>query len=161
MAVKYFAYGSNMADAVMAEKCPGYRFLGVARLPDHRLMFNRRSVRTGTGVADVAPSDGAEVWGALYEIDDACLASLDRKEGNDWAYTREALPVELASDGKRQRAVTYIVRDKEPVEVVPSTAYLDGIVSAAKERGLPARYIDSLRERRDQLVANPNGRTRV
>ena len=153
MAVKYFAYGSNMAEAVMTERSRRHRFLGVARLPDHRLMFNRRSIRTGSGVADVVPASGESVWGVLYELDDAGLAALDRKEGHDWAYVREPLVVELSADGSRQRAVTYTVKEKEPVEVEPSADYLEGIISAASERGLPAAYIDSLRELRSRVAA--------
>ena len=155
MAVKYFAYGSNMADAVMTENCPPHRFLGVARLPDHRVMFNRRSVRTGTGVADVMPAGGESVWGVLYEVDEAGLASLDRKEGYDRAYRREPLAVELASDGSRQLAMTYSVREKEPVEVQPSESYLESILSAADERGLPAAYVEALREHGLSISAPP------
>jgi gamma-glutamylcyclotransferase len=153
VAVKYFAYGSNMAEAVMTERSRRHRFLGVARLPDHRLMFNRRSIRTGSGVADVVPASGESVWGVLYELDDAGLAALDRKEGHDWAYVREPLVVELSADGSRQPAVTYTVKEKEPVEVEPSADYLEGIISAASERGLPAAYIDSLRELRSRVAA--------
>jgi cation transport regulator ChaC len=151
VAVKYFAYGSNMAEAVMTERSSRHRFLGVARLPEHRLMFNRRSVRTGSGVADVVPAAGESVWGVLYELDDPGLAALDSKEGYDWAYVREPLDVELVSDGSRQPAVTYTVKEKEPAEVEPSTEYLEGIISAATERGLPAAYIDGLRELRGRV----------
>jgi gamma-glutamylcyclotransferase len=151
VAVKYFAYGSNMAEAVMTERSRRHRFLGIARLPDHRLMFNRRSVRTGSGVADVVPAAGESVWGVLYELDDAGLAALDRKEGYDWAYVREPLAVELTSDGSRQPAVTYTVKEKEPAEVEPSTEYLEGIIAAAAERGLPVAYIDGLRQLRARV----------
>jgi gamma-glutamylcyclotransferase len=158
MAVKYFAYGSNMAELVMEQKCPGHRFLGVARLPDHRLMFTRRSVRTGTGVADVVPVQGESVWGTLYEIDDDELATLDRKEGNGWAYVREPLDVELVGDGSPQEALAYTVKEKEPTEVPPSREYLDGMIAAASERGLPAGYVEALKERREGAVAASDGR---
>src|SRR5687767_11029999 len=99
MAVKYFAYGSNMSPTVMTATCRRQRLLGVARLADYRLMFNRRSVRTGTGVADVVPAKGTSVWGALYELDEKDLPAIDRKEGYHWAYTREPLVVQLYEDG--------------------------------------------------------------
>jgi hypothetical protein len=54
--------------------------LGAARLADHRLAFTRRSVKTGTGVADIVPAPGETVWGALYELGDGELAAIDRKE---------------------------------------------------------------------------------
>jgi gamma-glutamylcyclotransferase (GGCT)/AIG2-like uncharacterized protein YtfP len=141
MAVKYFAYGSNMSPTVMTANCPSCRFLGIARLADHRLMFNRRSVRTGTGVADVVPAKGISVWGALYELGEEDLPAIDRKEGYDWAYTREPLAVELCGDGSEQLALTYTVRGKEPAEVRPSPEYLAGLIDAARELGLPEGYL--------------------
>jgi gamma-glutamylcyclotransferase len=142
MPVRYFAYGSNMAEAVMSEKCPRHRLVGIARLPGHRLMFNRRSIRTGTGVADVVPAEGEDMWGVLYELADEDLAALDLKEGHDWAYVRVRLEVEC--DGTRSLAITYVVKDKEPAEVEPSREYFEGIVAAARQRGLPPDYVECL-----------------
>jgi gamma-glutamylcyclotransferase len=150
MAVKYFAYGSNMSQTVMGANCRGHRFLGVARLADHRLMFNRRSIRTGTGVADVVPAKGTSVWGALYELDDEDLPAIDRKEGYDWAYTREPLAVQLCDDGSEHLGLTYTVRAKERAEVCPSREYLSGLINAARELRLPEDYLqflDGLRKR--------------
>jgi len=144
MTVTYFAYGSNMAPDVMARLCPRHRYLGPARLDDHRLAFTRRSVRTGTGVADVVPAPGRAVWGALYEIGDDELAAIDRKEGYDWAYTRVTLPVRPAADGPERPALVYTVAAKQTPEVPPSREYLDLIIAAASERGLPGEYITRL-----------------
>jgi len=63
--ILYFAYGRNMSAAAIDAACPGNRFLGPAELRDHRLAFTRRSLRTGTGVADVLAAPGHSVWGAL------------------------------------------------------------------------------------------------
>jgi gamma-glutamylcyclotransferase len=143
MTVTYFAYGSNMAPDVMARLCPRHRYLGPARLHDHRLAFTRRSVRTGTGVADVVPAPGHTVWGALYEIGDDELAAIDKKEGYDWAYTRVTLPVRPA-DGPERPAVVYTVAAKQTPEVPPSPAYLARIIAAARGRDLPEAYITRL-----------------
>ena len=89
----YFAYGRNMGTHAMELACPGHRFLGAAELREHRLAFTRRSLRTGTGVADILAAPGESVWGALYELDDAHLAAIDEKEGNGWAYERRAVRV--------------------------------------------------------------------
>jgi len=143
MTVTYFAYGSNMAPDVMARLCPHHRYLGPACLNDHRLAFTRRSVRTGTGVADVVPAPGQTVWGALYEIGDDELAAVDKKEGYDWAYTRVTLPVRPA-DGSQRLAVVYTVAAKQTPELLPSPEYLDLIITAARERGLPEEYVTRL-----------------
>jgi gamma-glutamylcyclotransferase len=143
MSVTYFAYGSNMAPGVMARLCPQHRYLGPARLDDHRLAFTRRSVKTGTGVADVVSAPGHTVWGALYEISDDELARVDKKEGYDWAYTRVMLPVRPAN-GPERPAVVYTVAAKQTPEIPPSPAYLAGVIAAARERGLPEDYITGL-----------------
>jgi hypothetical protein len=139
--VAYFAYGANMAEAVMTEHCPGHSVLGVAELPGHRFAFSRRSIRTGTGVADVVADPARSVWGVLYEIDD--LAPLDAKEGAGWAYDRCEVHVRLGDE--TVTASTYKVKTPEPVEVPPGDAYIGAIIDAARARGLPPEYIDELR----------------
>lgn len=142
--ISYFAYGSNMAPEVIARLCPGYRYVGVAHLPDHRLAFTRRSVKTGSGVADIVYAPGQAVWGVLYEIDHAGLTAIDRKEGYDWAYTRVSVPVLLEPDDSELTAHVYTVRYKEPTEIAPSRQYLDRLIAAARGRGLPDPYIERL-----------------
>jgi len=144
MAVKYFAYASNMAPEVMAHLCPRHRYLGVGRLNDYRLAFTRRSVKTGSGVADIIEAPGQIVWGALYEIDDDEIAAIDRKEGHGWAYVRVTVPVELEVGRPRNTAITYVVRSKESPDVPPSREYLCRVIEAAHARGLPGPYIEKL-----------------
>ncbi len=149
--VEYFAYGSNMSEQVMTDKCPRHRFLGAAKLPGYRLAFTRRSIRTGTGVADVVEQDGGAVWGALYELNDDDLAVLDRKEGYGWAYTHLPVLVQLG-DGSEHEAVAYTVIEKQAREVPPSPTYLEGVIRAARERGLPEEYIGLLESWRASLA---------
>jgi gamma-glutamylcyclotransferase (GGCT)/AIG2-like uncharacterized protein YtfP len=137
-----FAYGSNLAAAEITAWCPAARFAGVARLPDHRLALNRRSIRWGGGAADIVPSRGEEVWGALYEIPDGALDALDAKEGQGWAYRRVEVDVERA--GRRIPATAYEVVSKEPEEVPATPEYAALLVRAARERGLPDHYVSRL-----------------
>lgn len=111
MKPRYFAYGSNLDDAEIRAARPSY--LGPARLDDHRLAFTRRSVRTGTGVADVVPAPGESVWGALYELDEGGVEILDCKEGAGWAYVRR--PQEVTTiEGQKVDAFTYTVLRRSP-----------------------------------------------
>jgi len=139
----YFAYGSNMAAAVMDEECPGHRFLGPARLPGHRLAFTRRSVRTGTGVADVVADAGHSVWGALFELTGENLRALDRKEGVGWAYERREVRV-LTDDGDGHDALAYVVITKSPAAIRPSSDYVQRLLDAGRERGLPVGYLGAI-----------------
>jgi gamma-glutamylcyclotransferase (GGCT)/AIG2-like uncharacterized protein YtfP len=144
MAVRYFAYGSNMAQDVIASHCPGHRFVGKAELPEYRLAFTRRSVRTGTGVADVVPATGHSVWGVLYELDEAGLLAIDQKEGNGSNYQRTMVRVRPEGREPYADVLTYAVIDPLDSEVQPSSGYLDGVVAAARARGLPHEYVVAL-----------------
>jgi gamma-glutamylcyclotransferase len=139
----YFAYASNMDAAVMERLCPGHRYRGVAELPGHHLAFTRRSIRTGSGVADVLPAPDESVWGALYELGEGHLATIDAKEGRGWAYERRAVRVRPAGGGAELDALLYAVIEPGP-HVQPSEAYLGGIVRAARARGLPRGYLERL-----------------
>ena len=144
MRALYFAYASNMDECGMRASCPSARCLGAARLEGHRLAFTRRSVVSGTGVADVVPAADGEVWGVLYELDEEDLETLDRKEGNGWAYRRERKRVEPAAGGPALQAILYTVIEKEPREVPPSRQYLGRVLRAAEAHALPAGYVAML-----------------
>jgi gamma-glutamylcyclotransferase len=141
----YFAYGSNMDQRHMRAHCPNSRHIDSACLHGHRLAFTRRSVVSGTGVADVVADPLEAVWGVLYEVDDEDLLTLDRKEGNGWAYTRELKSVRVASDRSAHSAIVYTVLAKEPSEVSPSREYLQRLIAAAEHHGLPGDYVATLR----------------
>ena len=143
----YFAYGSNMNWEEMHGRCPSAKFKSVAKLKDHRLVFSRYSkVREG-GVADVLPSPGQDVWGVVYEIDDAQMGKLDRHEGvhagkyvrqNDW---------QLHPDGGASpiRAAIYLaVREQFPPR--PGDKYKQLIVVGAEFWHLPPNYVQELKQ---------------
>ncbi|MFZ1156050.1 MAG: gamma-glutamylcyclotransferase family protein [Solirubrobacteraceae bacterium] len=145
MLISYFAYGSNMDEQAMRMQCPSSRCLGSACIDEHRLAFTRRSVLSGTGVADVVAASCSEVWGVLYELSDRDIDTLDRKEGYGWAYTRERKPVWLAADCSKCDAIIYTVLVKERSEVWPSREYLDRLVVAAERHVFPQDYIATLK----------------
>ncbi|HTA15835.1 MAG TPA: gamma-glutamylcyclotransferase family protein [Solirubrobacteraceae bacterium] len=144
MAKPYFAYGSNMDERGMRLQCPSSCCLGPAHLDGHRLAFTRRSVISGTGVADVVPALHRRVWGLLYELSDGDLDTLDRKEGRGWAYTRVQKRITLIADGSRHDAILYTVLAKEQSEVPPSSEYLDRLIAAAAHNAFPQDYVAML-----------------
>lgn len=94
----YFAYGSNMNIAQMAERCPGAITLGKAVLSGYKL--------TERKYADIDAADGAEVEGVLYAISRDHLKELDRREGyNIGIYDRRAVTVQVGD--KRCAAIVY------------------------------------------------------
>jgi gamma-glutamylcyclotransferase len=141
----YFAYASNMDERHLRAHCPTAGYVDIGCLDGHRLAFTRRSVVSGTGVADVVPAPDDAVWGVLYELDDVDLDVLDRKEGNGWAYARGQKRIMLGADRSMRGATIYTVLAKEPNEVPPSHEYLERLLLAAQHHGLPGDYLTMLR----------------
>lgn len=138
----YFAYGSNMSDEQIRDRCPSHRFVCIARLADFRLGFTRRSERRGCGVADIVASRGDSVWGVVFEMTSADLAALDRLEGvhlKPPAYVRKSVHV-VTPEGQSVDATTYEVFAKASSEQLPNAEYFGLIVAGARKWGLPAEY---------------------
>ncbi len=145
----YFAYGSNMRRSLMADRCPGFDVVGIARLPNHRLAFTRFSPKRRCGVADIVRHDDSAVWGVLYSLTADHVASLDRYESvHDGGYRRIRAVVETP-EADRLSVMTYEVVAKKPEEVSPSAEYLHEIITGAIEHELPECYLNTLRELRD------------
>src|SRR5215203_2792705 len=125
----YFAYGSNMDIAAMAERCPASRPLGIARLPRHRFMIARE------GYATVARDPRRTVWGILWDLALADVPALDRYEGvARRLYVKMAQPV-LSEHGPR-RALVYVARSTAPSR--PRPGYVEGVLAAAELKEIAA-----------------------
>ena len=127
----YFAYGSNMDHAAMAERCPASRPLGIARLPRDRFFIARE------GYASVARDPRRTVWGVLWDLALADMPALDRYECvASRLYVKVSQPV-LSQRGPK-RALIYVARSTAPG--LPRPGYVEAIVAAAEQAGLPAAY---------------------
>lgn len=147
----YFAYGSNMDPRQMRRRCPSNRFVGIARLPDYRLDFTRRSQRRRCGTADVVPTLKAEVWGIIYNVPHPYdVTVLDAAEGYDAArrhanaYWRIKETVILEPDQSNTREVELYVARRQKNPPPPSRAYMGHLIRGAQYWGLPATYIEGL-----------------
>ena len=136
----YFAFGSNLDIEQMAQRCPGSRPLFPARLDDHRIAFSRQSRFWGGGAADILPAPGQQVWGAVYALDEGHLERLDHYETG---YERVQLSVR-SDRGTRHTATSYRVLRK--LDLRPSRVYLDKMLRWGEHWGLPAPYMQKLRE---------------
>ena len=137
----YFAYGSNLDLRQMRRRCPGSEVVGRARLPDYRLGFTRYATKRKGGVADIVPEPGAEVWGALYSVDDAGMASLDEFEGVPRAYRRIDVVV-LDDEDIEREAIAYFAN--KTGEFAPGRAYLGLIITGCRDHKLPEEYVRAL-----------------
>ncbi len=146
--INYFAYGSNMSYEQMKERCPGSKYLGVARLNGYKLDFTKMSRIRGGGVADIVESADDCVYGILYAITDEDLVELDRKEGYPRIYTRQTvkcfkyhnvLDYNLLNCSDVE-ALVYTVVNKSAATIPPSMEYLKIILDAAFSSMFPTKY---------------------
>ena len=122
----YFAYGSNLSESGMRLRCPSARPDGPARLARWRLTFR--------GVANIEPAPGRTVYGALWWLNGADIASLDSYEGAPTFYRQRTVEVET-DDGLRS-AMTYVM--PRPTYVgVPSDWYFERIHEGYERWDLP------------------------
>jgi len=138
----YFAYGSNMDPGQMAERTPGGRALGAARLSGYRLTFTRDSPAWGGGVGHIEVDPGDEVWGVLWELTSDHVDALDVYEAVELGvYTRERVTV--AHDGGEVEAHAYIAVKTDFKK--PSKKYMSALIRGAEAHALPDEYVERLR----------------
>ena len=151
MPVLCFAYGSNMLHTRLAaaERAPSARRVAVAELTQHRLRFDKRGA-DGSGKCNIEPAaTGQRVYGVVYAMERAELASLDRAEGG---YERVELEVR-ALGGEVLRAETYraLPPTLEP-KLAPFDWYKAIVLAGARAARHPDSYLATLEaqpERRD------------
>jgi len=116
----YFAYGSNLNQRQMLERCPDSKPKFTATLHNYRLVFVGWSRRWRGGIASIRPFRGEKVLGAIYEVSEEDLKRLDRYEGSDY----HRLNVKVNNeDGEPMEAITYI-NTQQADETKPSPEYL-------------------------------------
>ena len=138
----YFAYGSNMDPVQMAERTPGARALGAARLDGYRLTFTRDSPAWGGGVGHIEVDPDDVVWGVLWDATEADMTALDEYEGiAGGAYVRDLVTV--THDGDEVEAIVYLAVPRGFKQ--PSKRYIAALVRGAEAHGLPEPYVGRLR----------------
>jgi hypothetical protein len=131
----HFAYGSNMSRALMGARCPGASALGTATLEHWRFIIGIE------GHGSIAPRPGATVHGVLWRLGARDIAAINAYENLDSGLdTRRIVPVRHGAS--RLPALVYILR--RPGEGRPRPGYVHLVVAAARDWGLPERYVDAL-----------------
>jgi len=144
----YFAYGSNLCRVQMKERCPDMQVIGRAVLPDHALIFPRRSERRNCGVAGIVARPGRVVWGAVYRLTLGDIGRLDTHEGHvpardpaANAYNkRDIVVLRDGNDGPVIRAFTYVA-NAMPGRHIPSADYRNTMLRGARDHRFPQDYV--------------------
>jgi hypothetical protein len=131
----HFAYGANMSRAIMKRHARDAEPLGVAELAGHRFVV------TGDGYASVEPQPAQAVHGVLWRITPRDRVTLDAWENvAAGLYRAEIVPVRHA--GELMPALVYFARPRG--EGRPKPGYIELVLAAAREWGLPGSYTRSL-----------------
>ncbi|NND83598.1 MAG: gamma-glutamylcyclotransferase, partial [Acidimicrobiia bacterium] len=143
MTVHYFAYGSNLdLEGKLRRWAPSAHLTSIGLLHDRRLAFTRRSTRWGARAADVLPTRGEHVWGALFSVEDRDIPGLDACEGAPRNYRR--LGVDVETDRGTVTALTYEVVDRHLPEAAPALLYANTLLKGARAVGLPPHWIHTV-----------------
>lgn len=141
----YFAYGSNLLSERLRSRVASARALCAAWVDGHRLTCGKLG-RDGTGKATLVEDESARVWGAVYSIAATDWAVLDRFEPG---YVRVALAVTTVR--RESLLTTTYLAPVTAAAPVPLASYKQLIVNGAREHGLPADYIETLRRLPERL----------
>lgn len=138
-----FQYGSN---------CTAGRLNGPKRLNGHAeqrgraqtvedfdIAFDVYSQKNGCAASDLIPTQGRNAWGVLYKLSNKGLEKLKEIEGSRY----KEIPIRVIDEnGKKHKAVTFVVREKERRSgLATSAAYVSWIIYGLREHGVPERWI--------------------
>jgi cation transport regulator ChaC len=144
----YFAYGSNMNMKQIQARCTRPELIAVARLAQHRIAFFGHSKVWDGAIETVVPAPDHDVWGVIY-----ALPFSDRDRLDSWQDVRLDgtgayfhYPARVTDTQGQTHTVLLYKKDQLGKPRKPSREYLECIVQGAVERGLPAEYIEELRQ---------------
>ena len=142
----YFAFGSNLDPAQLADREVEFQRPRHAILHDWKLVFNKVATLNavpGEGRANIVPARRRIVEGVVFDVTDDGLANLDWYEGAaSGHYKRTTIQVELPDTGAAE-AETYIAKRIRP-GLKPSPWYVRRIVTGARYFHLSEAYITAL-----------------
>ena len=132
----YFAYGSNINLEQMAEICPDATPVGPVTLDNYELLFR------GGGFATIAPSQGSQVQGLLWEITPKSERSLDVYEGYPRFYEKQTVSVR-DGQGRDLQVMAYVMTGvRSRIPTLPSKYYYAGIAEGLRQNNMPLEPLE-------------------
>lgn len=128
----YFAYGSNMMQDQMDERCPNHKYFG------HGILKGFRWIITKRGYANIIKSEADEVHGVVYRIDEEDEAALDKAEGVHMGlYWKETHRVEI----EKTDYPCFAYVDPITAEGSPMDEYVSRINNGVADAKLHPEYV--------------------
>lgn len=134
--MKFFLYADQLNPTQLKRRAPEHKFLHRATLADHTIKFCRWSSQWRCGLASIVPSPGEQVWGAVFELTDEDLISMDEFEQDVPQGAYRQLQVNVVTDaGDKELVTTYAAN---PIgKFKPKDHYLDWVLKGVKQWALP------------------------
>ncbi|MEM9567182.1 MAG: gamma-glutamylcyclotransferase family protein [Cyanobacteria bacterium P01_E01_bin.34] len=140
----YFAYGSNLHPARLRDRTPSAQLITTGFTCSRQLVFHKVG-RDGSAKCDalLAEDPDSTVFGAVFQLDERDISTLDRYEALGVGYQREILSVSTAT-GTLQ-AFAYIAQAQyvDP-SLTPFHWYKQLVIAGAKLHQFPKSYIASI-----------------
>jgi gamma-glutamylcyclotransferase (GGCT)/AIG2-like uncharacterized protein YtfP len=131
----YFAYGSNLSIEQMQRRCPDAVRIGPLALADWRLVFRM--------VADIIPSPGDTVHGAVWKLSPSDEANLDQFEGvAQGRYRKTYIPIEPYDFGGDHHEDMLVYEMNSRGVMPPAINYLRTIRQGFRDFALPMAALD-------------------
>jgi cation transport regulator ChaC len=147
--VWYFAYGSNMQDDTLCRRRGiAYRRALPARATGWRVVFDKPLLLpVPYAVANLVPDAEASALGVAFEISEDDLAHVELTEGvRIGHYHRvEVGLIALDPSAGASLAAYSLSSDRRDPALRPSTRYMALVIAGAEQHGLPAAYVEYLR----------------
>jgi hypothetical protein len=155
----YFAYGSNLNQRAVTEWCRHYAHRSpnlkggrAAVLDNYRLCFPIFSEYFGGGIADIVYDPGKYVQGAIFNLTEIDLATLDAKVGRKLdpkgkeigIYKRVEVKVSPQGKGESITAITYQGLSVDRLHIPPTQHYMEMMVQGAYSYGLSMMWVSYL-----------------
>jgi gamma-glutamylcyclotransferase len=146
--LKTFAYGSNLCWERLRDRrrVPSSIPVAKARLDGWSVEISKYSQADGSGKANIVPTEGAHVWGVIYEFDADEKSHLDAEEGG---YTPAPMDI-IDWLGATHSGVLVYLANKKQTNLRAFDWYKAYVLGGARQHDLPTEYLTFLEQLPDR-----------
>lgn len=130
----YFAYGSNMSNEQMINRCPSAKKIGVGILYEYELNFNVYAPHYDKNVAGISKKSGKLVKGIIYALSRNDISELTKIETP--GYYPKKVNVKRLNSQEEISSTVFVPQNTSNNQKKISKDYLENLIKGANENGL-------------------------
>lgn len=139
MKKRYIAYGSNMDEKMMRDRCPDIRLVGAGVVQGYCMRFRGEPNRAYATIEPAERESGGELPVLLWEISERDEKALDEYECYPELYYKTELPVQM-EEGEVM-GLAYLMETRHPLNA-PGESYYEILERAYKKYGFDTRILE-------------------